>query len=116
MSKNGRRYTPEHIRTILYEGEVLQSQGMSIEEAAWKQGIAPRTYYRWGKEYREMDSTQARKKRIGARMTDLPLLDARTMGYRAAILHASGMGESVYRLFDFEEYWKIGKYIWAPRA
>ncbi len=30
----GRRYTPEQIITKLREAEVLQSQGMSVEEAA----------------------------------------------------------------------------------
>ena len=40
MSKKGRRYTPEQIITLLREAEVLQSQGMSIEEAARKLDIA----------------------------------------------------------------------------
>ena len=30
----GRRYTPEQIITKLREAEMLQSQGMSVEEAA----------------------------------------------------------------------------------
>ncbi len=45
MSKKGRRYTPEQIITKLREAEVLQSQGMSIEEAARKLEIASQTYY-----------------------------------------------------------------------
>ena len=40
---------------------MLQSQGMSIEEAARALGIASQTYYRWRKEYGEMNTTQARK-------------------------------------------------------
>jgi transposase-like protein len=47
----GRRYTPEQIITKLREAEVLQSQGMSVEEAAQTLEIAPQTYYRWRKEY-----------------------------------------------------------------
>jgi transposase-like protein len=43
----GRRYTPEQIITKLREAEVLQSQGMSVEEAARTLEIAPQTYYRW---------------------------------------------------------------------
>jgi DNA-binding transcriptional MerR regulator len=39
----GRRYTPEQIITKLREAEVLQSQGMSVEEAARKLEIAPQT-------------------------------------------------------------------------
>ena len=61
MSKKGRRYTPEQIITKLREVEVLQSQGMSIEEAARKLDIASQTYYRWRKEYGDMDTTRARK-------------------------------------------------------
>jgi putative transposase len=61
MSKKGRRYSPEQIITKLREAEVLQSQGMSIEEAARKLEIASQTYYRWRKEYGDMDTTQARK-------------------------------------------------------
>jgi transposase-like protein len=61
MSKKGRRYTPEQIITLLREAEVLQSQGMNIEEAARKLDIASQTYYRWRKEYGDMNTTQARK-------------------------------------------------------
>jgi transposase-like protein len=61
MSKKGRRYTPEQIITKLREVEVLQSQGMSIEEAARKLDIAAQTYYRWRREYGGMNTTQARK-------------------------------------------------------
>jgi putative transposase len=60
MSK-GTRYTPEQIITKLREAEVLQSQGMNIEEVARTLGIASQTYYRWRKEYGDMDTTQARK-------------------------------------------------------
>jgi len=45
----GTRYAPEQIITKLREAEVLQSQGMSIEEAARALGIASQTYYRWRK-------------------------------------------------------------------
>ena len=51
----GRRYTPEQIITKLREGEVLQSQGMSVEEAARTLEIAPQTYYRWLKEYGDIN-------------------------------------------------------------
>jgi putative transposase len=57
----GTRYAPEQIITKLREAEVLQSQGMSIEEAARALGIASQTYYRWRKEYGDMNTTQARK-------------------------------------------------------
>jgi len=57
----GKRYTPEQIITKLREAEVLQSQGMSIEEASRTLEIASQTYYRWRTEYGGLDTTQARK-------------------------------------------------------
>jgi transposase len=62
-----RRYTPEQIITKTREVEVLQSQGMSIEEGAWQLGIASQTYYRLRKEYGGMDTTQAQAERPGKR-------------------------------------------------
>jgi putative transposase len=41
--------------------EVLQSQGMSNEEAVRKPDVASQTYYRWRKEYGDMETTQVRK-------------------------------------------------------
>ena len=57
----GRRYTPEQIITKLREAEVLQSQGMSVEEAARTLEIAPQTYYRWRKEYGGMSRDQLKR-------------------------------------------------------
>ena len=57
----GRRYTPEQIITKLRKAEVLQSQGMSVEEAARTLEIAPQTYYRWRKEYGGLNTMQAKK-------------------------------------------------------
>ena len=61
MSKKGRRYTPEQIITKLREAEVLQNQGLSIDETARKLDISSQTYYHWRKEYGNLDTTQARK-------------------------------------------------------
>ena len=57
----GRRYTPEQIITKLREAEVLQSQGMSVEEAARTPEIASQTYYRQQKEHGDMNTMQVRK-------------------------------------------------------
>lgn len=59
---------------------------------------------------------EARRKGIGARMTDVPLLEVRALGYQAGILHASEMGEGVYLSLGFKEYCKIGQYIWSPQS
>ena len=57
----GRRYTPEQIITKLREAEVLQSQGISVEEAARTLEIAPQAYCRWRNEYGDINTTHARK-------------------------------------------------------
>lgn len=57
---------------------------------------------------------EARRKNIGAAMTLAPLLEARSLGYRAGILHSSDMGFNVYRKLGFQEYCKVGRYVWAP--
>lgn len=57
---------------------------------------------------------EARRQGIGAVMTVAPLIDAQAMGYRAGILHASGMGASMYRSLGFQEYCKISQYAYAP--
>jgi len=54
----------------------------------------------------------ARGKGIGAAITLAPLLEARTRGYRTAILHASDLGYNVYRRLGFEEYCKMHIFAW----
>ena len=55
---------------------------------------------------------EARGRGIGAAITQAPLLDARTMGYRVAILQASEMGYPVYRRLGFQDYGKLSVYLW----
>jgi GNAT superfamily N-acetyltransferase len=56
----------------------------------------------------------ARRQGIGAQVTLYPLLEARRMGYRAAVLGSSQMGLGVYKSLGFREICRSGSYIWRP--
>jgi hypothetical protein len=53
---------------------------------------------------------EARRLGIGTALTLAPLLEARAMGYRIGILHASPMGFGVYRRLGFREYCRMSNY------
>jgi GNAT superfamily N-acetyltransferase len=59
---------------------------------------------------------EARGQGIGAAITQAPLLDARAIGYRVAILQASELGSRVYRRLGFQDFGKLGIYLWENDA
>lgn len=54
---------------------------------------------------------QARRQGIGRAISQLPLLDARAMGYRIAVLQATNAGAKVYRALGFEQKCRIDFWI-----
>lgn len=56
----------------------------------------------------------ARGQGIGTAIIVAPLLDARDLGYRVGILHASDMGVEMCRNLGFKEYCKINRYVLRP--
>jgi GNAT superfamily N-acetyltransferase len=59
---------------------------------------------------------EARRQGIGTAMTFAPLREARALGYRIGILHASRMGLGVYRRLGFQEYCKMSRYTWTDQT
>ncbi|MGH2516268.1 MAG: GNAT family N-acetyltransferase [Ktedonobacterales bacterium] len=57
---------------------------------------------------------EVRRRGIGAAVTRAALHDARALGYRVGVLHATEMGYSVYRGLGFAEYGAFSLYAWRP--
>ena len=56
-----KNYTTEQVIVILRKIEILCSQGTTVAEAVRQSGITEMTYYRWRKEYGNMDTADAQK-------------------------------------------------------
>lgn len=57
----GKQVKPEVVVTTLRKVEVLIGQGMSAEEACRQAEITKQTYYRWKKEYGNLEVDQAKR-------------------------------------------------------
>jgi GNAT superfamily N-acetyltransferase len=55
---------------------------------------------------------EARHQGIGSALTEAPLLQSRTLGYRIGILQSSPMGLQLYRHLGFREYCTFQVYFW----
>ncbi len=58
----------------------------------------------------------ARRKGIGQAMTDVPLLEARQVGYRVGVLQASSMGYPVCRKMGFRDVCEYQLYLQSPKG
>ena len=58
---NGKKYTDEQIIVKLREVEVLCGRGMTVAESVRQIGVTEQIYYRWRKEYGNMDIQQAKR-------------------------------------------------------
>ncbi|HEU4410093.1 MAG TPA: GNAT family N-acetyltransferase [Polyangiaceae bacterium] len=59
-------------------------------------------------------SPRQRRRGVAAALTRALLDDARALGARLAVLHASEMGYGVYRRLGFREYGRLRRYEWSP--
>jgi len=59
---------------------------------------------------------EVRGRGIGAAMTALPLIEARTQGHRLGILQATAMGHSVYRRLGFRDVCEYRCYTQRPAS
>ncbi len=56
-----KNHTPEQIITKLRKVEALTAQGATVAEAAKQIGVSEQTYYRWKKQYGQLDRNQAKR-------------------------------------------------------
>jgi GNAT superfamily N-acetyltransferase len=59
---------------------------------------------------------EKRRRGIARAITQAAMADARTLGYRMAILHSSSLGAGVYRSLGFREVCDIGQYVYVPKT
>ena len=98
------RYADSEI-VLLYLG-MLDNKPVAISQLTYGAGVAGI--------YCVATLPEARRQGMGAYMTLLPLLEAKRQRYKIGVLHASEMGVGVYRSLGFEEYCKIGHFVWTP--
>ena len=55
---------------------------------------------------------KSRRQGIGTAMTMFPLLEARAMQYRLAVLNSSELGVGIYQRLGFKEYCRVSSYEW----
>jgi GNAT superfamily N-acetyltransferase len=59
---------------------------------------------------------EARRKGFATALVQAALQEARTKGYRIGTLQSSEMGVNIYRQIGFQEYCKMGLYLWAGES
>lgn len=64
MNKRSKRYTAEQIVSKLRAMEKLQSEGLTIPQAARKLGFTEQTYYRWRLKFGSMTEAEATRLKL----------------------------------------------------
>jgi putative transposase len=60
----GKKFTTEQIIGKLREAEVGLAQGKTVPEVVRKRGVTEQTYYRWKREYGNLRTDQAKRRRL----------------------------------------------------
>jgi GNAT superfamily N-acetyltransferase len=110
------RYVEPATRLLASGGTAADAR--LVNYAAWRDGTmvaASTLFYGAGVAgvYNVATLPTYRRQGIGRAVTLIPLLDARSRGYRVGVLQATDMGARVYERLGFERHGDFHNYVWS---